>query len=584
MGLHHDLKHAFSVGQNWHEVYRNVKPYYATLRRFIDREYFGLTGSNGQPYHCNPKHDPCPVMDHHTGMRRPARFGHRQLLQHLLSQDRLGDANWAYLVNSPATNLHLLAVDIDCDLPRERSDAMALARQISKEIFAGKAFIEPSRHRCGAYVWFKIVRSSDPEQFNRQIALFGKFLKDRYHGRFHAQVCGIKGTLHYLKPNSQYDFYRWLNEGFKYQHHKETYARGEFHYDEHLEPHIHERGTLITMPLAGAWTDESGYERCEQFLRFMGDPANTVEETQIDRQFLREMTHRTKVTPVFHRYDEHRPRTSRRSKAHEMLVQDADPFRSRIGAILVELQENGLSATPEGAMNRYEQDGAATGPRHRERIRWFEDRFGLFAKDFDPSRRKGHDEHWFTDHDLKEYAKIVNRKLPQHIQRKLKREGYTGDDLRLFYAFFRKNIKKQAGQVPYASIRAGFGWFARHRGFSLSITDEKDRVRQNHRRIRRLLDCFIRYDLIRCVDASYRPRSLDPQGKGRCRRYALVELLQSLVELLDKGLRTTVTTSCYAGTLLALQSVRQTLENDDLLDLQAKNRRSDGISHTGIAR
>jgi hypothetical protein len=166
------IREAYEMGRTHVEVYRPYDRYFYLLRRFIDSDYFGTVGTNVDghrvPMHVNSARNPRPWRDRHG---RPCRrtFGKRDLFLHLTAEAHDADPQFRFLVNSPKTRFHLLAIDVDANEDRLGHE---LTCEVYQDLFCaetdygGHVYIERSRNRVGRYLWFLVERSSQPAQFN----------------------------------------------------------------------------------------------------------------------------------------------------------------------------------------------------------------------------------------------------------------------------------------------------------------------------------------------------------------------------------------------------------------------------------
>ena len=219
----------------------------------------------GVPYHVNSSKNPFPFWFPKASKRSADKLSHGDCRDHLRGEAAL------FVVNTPKRRVHEIVFDIDDVDADKPCDGFAVAEEVRRAFIppGAEVFVEPSRHRRGAYLRMLVKRTSQPEEFNRLLMDVCRSIQGRHNEafveRFNARVCGIKGTVWYRFDNPKFDPALYGLQGEEYEREKKTYFQ---HFEPvlSLERYRYSRGVLVTAACFGCLQD--GPERYQQYLEW----------------------------------------------------------------------------------------------------------------------------------------------------------------------------------------------------------------------------------------------------------------------------------------------------------------------------
>jgi hypothetical protein len=231
------IREGRELGMTTAALYRPYNRLYNEIRRFVDADYFGVTGwdddlSAWVPMHVNSAANPFPSTDYFGNPCRRT-FRKADLVCHLAAEPRDPRPRFAFFVNSPSSPYAMLTLDID---GKDHAKVHDLTCDLYHDLFVadwdygGHVWIEPSPNLVGRYIRVIVERTSDPLAFNLLCNALSAVLKSRYRKDDENRFDAIKSTLHY---DDRDDLER-------------LYAEADGHVNDS------NRGVLATMPLSGA--------------------------------------------------------------------------------------------------------------------------------------------------------------------------------------------------------------------------------------------------------------------------------------------------------------------------------------------
>jgi hypothetical protein len=260
------------------------------------------------------------------------------------------------------------------DIDTDDGDADAAAAYMAERYLDGHAFAEPSTGGRGRHDYFKVdVTYCSRAQVWDRLRDYAEVVKA--DGRFASLGCRLDKVFYGLPTCWERVDGRW---------------------------EVERRGTCVKLPYLGGERAELDALEALPALSFRGldaylasRPARVVAVPASATAAVPTLSLDTRLGAQVSEVRLEPKSTARVNRAREML-EGADVIRSRWGAYLVANQSLGRKATPEEACAVYEQQGAATGERTYERIRFFERIESLIAA---PDGRRS-DPYRFTDTDV----------------------------------------------------------------------------------------------------------------------------------------------------------------------------------------